>query len=218
MLDIRLPLKLHELVAIPPRSVIGFAGYTSAGKTAALLEMAELNVSAQSLPVYYWYNEMSEAKMIMRWEDFPQLRAALDAGKFYPVMQTNFEFPDVLQPDAINLIDYLDRDDDMFLIGDDIKKLYANLNQGVVAFALQKKAKLDLGYGGVPTIKLANLYVALDIKSQNDKATYGICRIIKAKDWRQDDLNPNGLWCLYHTGGKHGKLFLDGEWERKQQP
>lgn len=217
MLDIYLPLKIHEYAGVPPGSVIGIAGMTSSGKTSFLLEMAELNVLTQPLAVYYWYNEMSEAKMIYRCEDFPLLLQAQKAEKFFPVKQGNFEFADVLQPDAINLIDYIDRDDDVFLIGADIKKLYSKLNNGVVIFALQKKANLDLGYGGNMSIKLSNLYITLDTKYQSGKSMHGIAKIVKCKDWKSIEVNPSGLYCEYHTGGKHGKLFLDEDWKQSNK-
>jgi hypothetical protein len=217
MLDIYLPLKIHEYAGVPPGSVIGIAGMTSSGKTSFLLEMAELNVLTQPLAVYYWYNEMSEAKMIYRCEDFPLLLQAQKADKFFPVKQGNFEFADVLQADAINLIDYIDRDEDVFLIGGDIKKLYSQLNNGVVIFALQKKAHLDLGYGGNMSIKLSNLYITLDTKYQSGKSMHGMAKIVKCKDWKNIDVNPSGLYCEYHTGGMHGKLFLDGEWKRSNK-
>jgi hypothetical protein len=215
MLSIYLPLKIHEYASIPPGSVIGIAGMVDSGKTSFFLEMAELNVFTQPLPVYYWYIEMSEVKMRYRCEDFPLLIQAWKAGKFFPVRQTNFEFPDVLQPDAINLIDYVDRDEDIFLIGADIKKLQTPLNKGIVVFGLQKPGDRDLGYGGNMSIKLSNLYIALDRKYQSEKSMHGTAKIVKCKDWQKDDVNPSGLHCEYHTGGKHGKLFMDGEWKRK---
>ena len=145
------------------------------------------------------------------------LLQAQKAGKFFPVKQGNFEFADVLQPDAISLIDYLDRNEVVYLIGGDIKKLYSVLNNGVVIFALQKKAHLDLGYGGNMSIKLSNLYITLDIKYQSGQSMHGIAKIVKSKDWRNIATNPNSLCCEYHTGGKHGKLFMDGEWKPKKE-
>ncbi len=213
-LPIKLPLGISELVNIPPGSVIGVAGYTSAGKTSFLLETAELNSLSQPMPVYYWYHEMSEAKYRIRREDFPKLIEAQRENKFYPVKQSDFEFADVLEPDAINLIDYLDRDIDLFLIGQDIKQLQARLNTGIVIYALQKVQGRDFGYGGIPSAKLSNLYLALDVKKDTETTMYGRCKIVKAKDWVQS--NPVGLYCDYHTGGKHGKLFLDGKWQRMQ--
>lgn len=214
MLDIALPLSIHEYANLPPRSMVGVAGETSSGKTSFLLEMAELNVLTQPKRVYYFYMEMSEAKMMLRCEDFPLLVKAWKDGKFYPVMQTDFEFPDVIQPDAINLIDYLDRDDDAFMIGQDIKNLYKPLNSGIVVYALQKPHGRDTGFGGNMSIKLSNLYIALDKKYETEEATHGKAKIVKCKDWKQENINPTDRQCEYHTGGKHGKLFIDSIWKR----
>lgn len=214
MLDIKLPFGMHDIVCLPPRSVVGVAGVTSSGKTSYFLEVAELNVFTQPMPVYYWYMEMSEEKMQYRCEDFPLLIEAQAEGKFFPVKQNNFEFADVLEPNAINLTDYLDRNEEFYLIGDDIMQLYNRLHKGVVFFGLQKSPDSSSGYGGRQSVKLSNLYVTLDISLQDDKAVNGIATILKAKDWRDDDRNPVGLKCRYKTGGKHGKLFIDGEWKR----
>jgi 5S rRNA maturation endonuclease (ribonuclease M5) len=214
-LNIKLPLDIESLVRIPPGSVIGVAGYVSSGKTAFLLETAELNVFSQPMPVYYWYNEMSEAKMAIRCEDFPLLYDAHGQKKFFPVKQGNFEFVDVLEPDAINLIDYLDRDEELFLIGNDIKQLQKRLNTGIVIFALQKPHGRVFGYGGVPSAKLANLYISLDVLREMEHSLHGKAEIAKCKDWVNN--NPVGLICEYDTGGRHGKLFIDGEWIKKQK-
>ena len=212
MLEIRLPLNIPEYVKIPSRSVAGIAGYKSTGKTAFLLETAELNVYSQELPVYYWYNEMGELLLNTRLEDYPLLPKARREGRFRPVMQTTFEFTDVIDPDAINLIDYIDRDDDIWLIGEDIRKIFTPLNKGCSIFALQKKRDSNLGYGGTPTLKLPTLYITLDEKYHSEKGTHGIAKIIVCKNW--ENINPVGLSCEFHTGGKHGKLFIDGEWKR----
>ena len=210
LLDIKLPLNLHELVQIPPGSLIGVAGYPSAGKTAFLLEAAELNVLSQPMPVYYWFNEMSKEKLNIRCEDFPLLVKAQKEGKFFPVIQEDFEFADVLQADAINLVDYLDRDDELWKIAGDIRGLQRGPNRGIVIFALQKQKDSKTGYGGLPTLKRPNLYLTLDEKHQEAKAMRGKARIVKCKDW--DKINPVGMSCEYLTGGKHGKLFITGIW------
>jgi len=168
-LDIKLPLNLHELAQIPPGSVVGVAGFVSSGKTSFLLETAELNALSQPMPVYYWYNEMSEAKMVIRCEDFLLLIDAQSQRRFFPVKQADFEFADVIEPDGINLIDYLDRDDELYLIGRDIKQLQARLNNGIVVFALQKQHEKKFGYGGLPSAKLSNLYITLDKVYREDQ-------------------------------------------------
>jgi hypothetical protein len=214
-LNITLPLGLNDLVKVPPGSVIGAAGFTSAGKSALLLDICNLNVGTQNLPVYYWFNEMSTERMLLRLEDYPKLAAEL-GKQFKAVKQADFEFYDVLEPDAINLIDYLDLDGDgdqaVFMIGAVIKKLQRALGKGVVIYALQKKDKADFGYGGTFSAKLSNLYLSMDTVSQGEKSMIGRCKIIKAKDW--EDINPVGFYCSYYTGGKHGKLLSDNLWRR----
>jgi hypothetical protein len=216
-LKITLPLDLNKHVNVPAGSVIGVAGYTSAGKTAFLLEIAELNVISQDLPVYHWFNEMSSDRMLLRLEDYPLLVTEL-GRKFKAVKQTNFEFYDVIEPDAINIIDYLDLDggegenNQVFMIGAVIKKLQRRLGKGIVIFALQKKEASDMGYGGVYSAKLSNLYLSLDTIKQEDTRMMGRCKIVKSKDW--GEMNPVGLCCNYYTGGKHGKIMSDNVWRR----
>ena len=128
-------------------------------------------------------------------------------------MQTDYEFGDVVQPDAINIFDYIDRDDNLWLIGEDIRNIYRPLNKGIALFALQKPAGRDLGYGGTPTLKLARFYMSLDLVNRYDEeCVYGKAKILVCKNWVKT--NPKGLKCAYHTGGKHGKLFQDGEWTK----
>jgi hypothetical protein len=216
-LSITLPLDLNKHVNVPAGSVIGVAGYTSAGKTAFLLETAELNVTSQDLPVYHWFNEMSSDRMLLRLEDYPLLVIEL-GRKFKAVKQTDFEFYDVIEPDAINIIDYLDLDGEgenqqVYMIGAVIKKLQRRLGKGIVIFALQKKEASDMGYGGVYSAKLSNLYLSLDTVKQEDTRMMGKCKIVKAKDW--SEVNPVGLYCNYYTGGKHGKIMSDNVWRRE---
>ena len=215
-LSITLPLGLNQYIKIPSGSVIGIAGYTSAGKTAFGLEIAELNVVSQELPVYHWFNEMSEERMLLRLEDYPNLVKEL-GGKFKAVKQTDFEFYDVIEPDAINIIDYLDLDGEgennqVYMIGAVIKKCARPLRKGILIFLQQKKKDSETGYGGIYSAKLSNLYLSLDTVNQEDTRMIGKCKIFKAKDW--NDVNPVGLYCNYYTGGKHGKIISDNVWRR----
>ncbi len=211
MLDIRLPLGLDGKVAVPERSIFALAGITSSGKTSALLETADKNCQGP-MPVYYWYNEMSESKLRLRIEDFPNLIAAQKAKRFFPIQEGNFSIADVLQPDAINIYDYLDRDEELYLIAQDLKTYFQSLGRGIVVVGLQKKAGQTYGYGGAMTAKLTNLYVTLDsIDGSPVFRGKGRARIVKAKDWASEQC-PLGFICNYHTGGKHGKLFNDGDW------
>lgn len=211
-LPVKLPLDIHELVKVPQGSVNMIAGFTSAGKTAYQLEIADLNVFVQDKVTYYWFNEMSIPKLKTRLEDFPNLYKAWEQGKFKPVRQEDFEFADTVEPDAINIYDYIDRDEDMWLIGQDIKQIQVRLATGVAFIAIQKKAAETFGYGGLPTAKLSNLYVTLDCNKEQGDYFSGKAKIVKAKDWVNH--NPVYMSCDYKTTGKHGKLERQGIWGR----
>lgn len=217
ILPITLPMGLNNWVKVPAGSVIGVAGFTSAGKTALMLEIAELNVESQQMPIYYWFNEMSKERMLLRLEDYPRLQKAM-GKQFRAVKQADFEFYDVLEPDAINLIDYIDLDGDknqqVYLIGSVVKKLQQKLGSGVVIFAQQKPKDSDMGYGGVFSVKLSNLYLSMDTIHQDDLRMDGRCKVIKAKDW--EARNPVGLYCNYYTSGKHGRIFSNNVWTREK--
>ncbi len=220
MLDIRIPLGIDTLAQLPERAVFGVSGFTGAGKTSFLLDMAELNAKHGTLPVYYWYNEMSESQLRTRIEDYPYLKEAQKQGKFHAIPQEGFDaFADVVMPEAINLIDYLDRNEEYYLLADDIQKLYQAISTGIVVFGQQKPHGRDAGYGGYQTIKLASLYIALDIRYQEESAQYCKAKIVKCREWKDQTRNPKDLTLYYHTGPKHGVLIkddgADGKWDRR---
>ena len=214
ILGIKLPLGIHELASLTPRSVVGLAGTTGGGKTAFMLELAELNVFTQPMPIYYWYNEGGQEMFELRCEDYPLLVEAQREGQFHAIEQTNFEIGDVIKPDAINLVDYVDRNEDFFKIGGDVKQLYTPLGTGIVVFGIQKHPDSKYGLGGVQGVKLSSLYITLDGTHTNDRGVLGKATIIKARYYADPSDNPREKVCQYKTGGKWGKLFKEGEWKR----
>ena len=212
--DIPLPLDLEDHIKIPMGSIGGVAGYVNSGKTAFLMECAELACKSSDMPVFYWFNEMSENKAKERvLDDYSYLVEAKRSGQFHLVEQKDFEIPDVIQPDAVNIVDYLRRTEEVFRHAGDIDALRKNLGNGVLWFGLQKTANSSSGYGGIPTRWLSNIYITLDLVQELEKGMKGRATIRKAKDYL--NCNPNGKACLYHTSGKHGTLCKDTNWERR---
>jgi len=64
--------------------------------------------------------------------------------------------------------------------------------------------------------KRSDLYVSLDRRYEGPNALFGIATIVKAKEWA-DSRNPVNEICHYHTGGKHGKLYTEGDWHKKDR-
>jgi len=109
-------------------------------------------------------------------------------------------FSDVvrLAPDDITVVDYVDTDSDFWQNGAELSRIYYALGKGAAVVAIQKKfhqrdfkgrtIRVDTGYGGVPTLKRASLYLSMD---------NNILKIVKAKSWVDPQINPNGMMFSY---------------------
>jgi hypothetical protein len=88
-------------------------------------------------------------------------------------------FQEVLDPDGINCIDYLEAPNgDYFLIAPTISDIYAKLNKGIAVIAIQKRMGTDIGRGGEGTLEKPRLALAL---SYNRERGYFTAKITKAK-------------------------------------
>ena len=93
---------------IYPKNIIIVAGATNAGKTALLLNVVRMNMDRYE--VIYFSSEMGEQELRLRLEKFGQ---ALNSWKFKPIERPT-RFSDVIVPDAINIIDYLELTEDFY--------------------------------------------------------------------------------------------------------
>ncbi|MDD5220255.1 MAG: hypothetical protein PHV11_06800 [Candidatus Bipolaricaulis sp.] len=181
---ISLPFSLEKYVKIFPKSIIMVAGAPNAGKTAFLYNTIVLNMSNQIIDLYN--SETSPEQMRERFEYF---EPPIPAPAPWRTYERYDNFSDIVHPDHLSVIDYLDFNAEVYMVGDEIEKIFRKLNKGVAVIALQKRpstkfAEIDLGYGGAFSLKKASLYVSMDS---------GSLKIIKGKSWRDPLVNPNGM-------------------------
>ncbi len=161
------PFGEHDLCKIFPKSIIIVAGTKNAGKTAYLYNFIARNMAAFSIDLYN--SETSPEQMKERF-------APLDIPEPAPfnVYEKYDNFADVIHPDHISVIDYLDLNSEVYLVGTEIDALFRKLKQGVVVIGLQKPPasvtfvkgvkkviERDLAYGGGFTAKRAVLYITM---------------------------------------------------------
>jgi hypothetical protein len=127
---------------------------------------------------------MGHSELRTRLELFPDL--SLQQWKFKPYERSG-NFSDVIKPDAINIIDYLEISDTFYNIGGMLTAIYEKLNDGIAIIALQKTPGKDIGRGGSFSVEKPRLYVSIS----NDYPGH-TAKIIKCKNWRTSE-NPNGL-------------------------
>lgn len=170
-------------ILIPPKSVIIIAGASNEGKTAYCLNLLVLNMDA--FKVTYFTNEMSAIgfKRRMRgFEDWCELMNGDGEPKFRVIMRYD-NYHDVLDPDGLNIIDYLDANEqgEYYKIAPYIKGIHRRLRNGVAIIALQKPPGRPDAFGGANIRGVATLYLSIDKNK---------LEVVKAKDWINE--NPNG--------------------------
>ncbi len=183
-LDLRFPLGEHELVNIHPGNIIVAAGTSNAGKTAWLIEFARLNMGRY--PVRYFSSEMGAEEFSTRLRRHRSLSLKDWKLNFH---ERSGEFQDVIRPDEINIIDFLELYTDFYLVGERITRIFNKLGKGVAVIALQKNKGRDTGLGGERSLEKARLYLSIEqVSRDKSRAT-----IVKAKSPRLPGVNPNRL-------------------------
>lgn len=184
IVDLKWPFGLEKWVTIYPKNIIVVAGSYNAGKTAFCLDFIRLNQHRAELgdllPIQFFSSEMGPEEMKVRrskfgvsdWADVPRERSA--------------KFAEVIQPDKINIVDYLEVTDNFYLVAQELTEMFNNLKGGVVLVTLQKKRgeQFEMGRGAEFSLEKPRLYLSMDSHK---------LKITKAKNWAQEGLNPNGM-------------------------
>ena len=179
--ELWLPFELDEKVEIYEGNIIIVSGIPNAGKTGLFLNI--INENQDEWKISSFNSEMSAG----------ELRKRLDMFMFKTIDDWHFKayarcenFADVIKsgPGNLNIIDFLEIHDEFYIIGKRIKEVHDRLKGAVAIIGLQQNPGNDTGLGGYRTLEVARL--ALSMNS-------GTIKIVKAKNFRDPEKNPNGL-------------------------
>ncbi len=188
VLDLRWPLGIEQYVNLYPGNIAVVAGAPNAGKTALLLNFIRHNQERH--PIYYWCSEMGEAELEGRLKKFEGI--GIDQWKFEALERAE-DFEDVIVPDCINVVDYLEMTDELYRVNEHLTAISRRIGSGLAVVALQKKEGVRLGRGQEFGLEKPKLYLSMD---------RGRLSIVKGKSWADPDIDPNGLSVLFRiTGG-----------------
>jgi len=196
-LDIKYPLGIHTLVRTYPKNIIIVAGYPDSGKTAYLLNVARLNKGQHQ--VHYFSSEMSSQELRVRLGKFG---SPLEYWKDVRWVERSDNFADVIVPDALNIIDFMEIHDEFWKVSAMLKAIHDKLSSGIAVIAMQKPEGRDLALGGSRGLEKPRLYLSMENH---------VLKIVKAKGWRSDVVNPNGMSIQYKIAAGC-KISSDGDW------
>jgi hypothetical protein len=187
--DLYLPLGLHNIVKIYPRSIILIAGASNKGKTALCHDFIKGNMHKHDCHLFF--SEGGQESLRDRLDKHTDKMIGEWNFKAYPRTK-NFE--DVIFPDSLNVIDYLLVGEEFWKVGTMLDDIYRKLNRGIAYVNIQKGSNAEFGRGGEFSLERPQLYVALSPDNDNenhpDNVQPCIAKIIKSKAWRRS--NPDG--------------------------
>ncbi len=158
--------------------------------------------------IYYFSSEMGAEELSKRLSKFND--RDLTSWQF-KALSLSENFVDAIRPNALNIIDYWEfgADSEFYAIADSMRQITKRLERGICFIALQKKKGAEYGRGAEFSLEKPRLYIAMDS---------GILTVVKAKNWAQDDVNPNGMKIRFKlVGGANFVQVSDPIWPDKDK-
>ena len=198
-LNLHIPMGLDKKAVVEKKSVILLAGVSNQGKSGFTLDFAKANKDI--MQVRYFASEWSPSGLKSRLSKFKE---NMEVWKGIDFIDRNGDFADVIDPDGINIIDFLETHDDAWKASGEIKAMFDKLVTGICVINLQKNPGSTFGKGGHGTMEKPQIYLTIDD---------GYMTVQKIKQPPDDVMNITGLSRPY-TYGPGGALIPDGSWGR----
>jgi hypothetical protein len=188
VLPVRWPMGIERFVRLFPGNIAVVAGSPNAGKTALLLDFIRLN--QEQFPIFYFCSEMGPVELRNRLDQFPGLTIE---GWHFDALERASDFEDVIRPDCVNVVDYLEMTDELYRVNSHLTAISHKIGSGLAIVALQKKENAKYGRGQEFSMEKPKLYLSMD---------KGKLTIVKGKAWANPKVDPNGLSVNFKiTGG-----------------
>lgn len=205
-----LPFDLNSFTVIRQGMTVIIAGDTNAGKTGIALNICALIASGQAENPYpdekvrYLNSEMSKSELKNRTlETVAKNKSQWDKHiEFYSCSKM---FDQHINPNGLNIIDYLEVHEDFFLTGQMVAKIDKALENGIAIILIQKKQGTVNPKGGAMVKEKARLVINLNY---HDGGALSV-KIAKLKEPRNFKDNKNGQAAFYEFDKQGCPKLLD---------
>ena len=193
---LKLPLGLHDYAYIFSPSLIIVAGVWLAGKTAYLINVLNQNCETFENNMFFFVSEAPEL-LKMR---FKNLAVQMPRPLPFKIYKRMDNFSDVIEPDGLNIIDYLRTDmKEPYAVSNELKLIYQKLKTGIAVVGMQKPTgERKIAYGGESTAWEPALYIAID---------KGFASFVKIRTPKIFEPDPYRIKFTYKI--RHGVNFED---------
>lgn len=157
-LDIKYPFGLEHYYNTYPGNIIVVGGSPDAGKTAFLLNIIRMNQDKFS--IFYQSSEMGKDELQNRLGNFD----GVDLAQWnFTAEERSSNFADVIRPDCVNIIDYMELSGDDFpFVAEYLRQIHDKLKGGIAIVAIQKDPNKDLPRGGIGALEKPRLVLLMD--------------------------------------------------------
>lgn len=218
-LHILWPLNLQEEAQVYRKNVVVIGGVTNCCKTALGLDFARLNLPYHRIT--YINSEMSKEELAYRLQGCQRVYGipwqTFYSSVYFASCNCNAlnkkdmdRLVALMDPDGINIIDYMKINDDFYKVGDSLERIHSRLNKGIAVVFFQKDPHANHLLGKSFPEHLARLAMLIDI----DHETGLRClKFTKVKFPTQKDDYPEGrpIWFSVTDGVKLERVVKPGK-------
>ena len=174
------PFGFNDVININQGDVIVFGGESNQGKSTLAYNILGDNMDAY--PCFLISTEATEIKFKKRFNTMTWVEPLKPNGdaKFQYAFMDGDNYDEVIEPDMINIIDWVGLRENYYNIENVIRDIKVRLNKGIAVLVLQKKEGQDTPVGGEFAYRRADVCFVI---------SKGMLKVIKVKDWNPP--NPN---------------------------
>jgi hypothetical protein len=208
--DLKLPLKINDMVDIFAGNIILVAGEYNAGKTAFLMNVLQMNKNKHC--IRYFSSEMGRVELEKRFRGFGLPRTFWMPDSMTDYVRQSRDFQMTLKPDGINIIDYLEFPDSDFTKGAEmLTKIHDKLQGGIAVVGIQQKQGAALPRSGDLVLEKPRLAVAM---KKDNSATgdlpIGLMEVLKAKNLKAG--KADGKKLRFEITDRGSKFRILNDW------
>lgn len=201
IVPLKWPFEIEKYASIYRKNVAIVAGSKQEGKSTFLYDFIKLNMYNFKMELFN--TETGEEQLKDRFLD---LGIPLDAP--FEVYQRYENFAEVIDPNVISVIDYLDMNSEFYLAGAEIDSIFRKTNNIVVigmqippptvtyVKGVKHTIDRDYAYGGGTTAKRAFIYISMSSHR---------LKLKHAKKPAQKNVNPSNM-CWSYNFDEHGQF------------